>query len=231
MSSTNIPTVGIFNTVTKSQTTSTYNDQDSFNIAVMYNYYDPALSDTNTPNLITNAANSIVLNPIDIDLQDFLGLFYTNNSGYFNVNQTNSTNQNIVLTAQTFSTTFSATAPVSLSSLALLAYSNKNSITVNDIDPRLVLLARKEVVTSQSLATVKGSCIAMSWNNIMDTLISTGSIVTGTSTDIAVVPLTIILSYHSFVLDITLNFTFVYKVSISGYLLESSKSSLNPVIT
>jgi len=241
-----IPSTGLSNAPASNATNITPNPAVATVAAVMYNYYDPSLGNENTGGLLTNSGNRILLNPYvtaydisyntpiglqyAITLTDFLNLFYATNAGYFNVNPSNLNNQAILLSAQTYSSNNSPTSidssttnSFSLYQELLKAYCYSKSISVNDLDPRILLLLQKESFSLQSLAQVKGTTIALGWDELIGSLLNSRIIdlsystvfVPGQVPNAAVVPINIILNYHSFVLDIDLAIIFTYNVALT----------------
>ena len=97
--------------------------------------------------------------------------------------------------------------------------------SVNNIDPRIQLLLQKETSTAQSLANIKGTTLSLSWDQVINSLIRSGIMdASGNSSSpsTARVPLSVILNYHSFVLDINVSINFVYNVNINGYVLPTT---------
>ena len=213
-------------------------------VSVMYNYYDPSLITDEGNNLTTNSANRIALNPfgytisnydvtIDesanstITQSEFLNLFYATNSGYFNINPSNGNNPAVILSSQTITSSNSLLNNFSLVQSLLRAYCTNKGVTVNDIDPRIMVLLQKECYTCQSLASIKGTCISMSWDEVISAAITSGVIIAQTDESItptptATVPLAILLNYHSFVLNTDLAIRFVYNVVLEGYSTPTS---------
>lgn len=214
-------------------------------VASMYNYYDPHLATENTGGLLTNSSNRIVFNPYltsaDISYNgvyamsdiEFCNLFYSTNAGYFNVNPSNINNQAILLPAQTYSSSNTPNGPnivntFSLYQELLKAYCYNKSINVNDLDPRILLLLQKETFGVQSLATIKGTTIALGWDELIGTLTYSGIIDLSANDAHAIVPLNVILNFHSFVLDIDLTLQFVYNVALAGYVLKITPALGSP---
>jgi len=214
-------------------------------VAVMYNYYDPTLISDNSAGLVTNSANRIVLNPYfdgsnnctsgdseygipsgkTVKIESFLALFYPTNAGYFNVNQTNANNPAIILSKQTYTSTNNNACKFSLVQYLLKSYCTNKGINVNDLDPRIMVLLQKEAFSAQTLASIKGTTISMSWDEVINTLLRSGVIDTDLHDD-AIVPLSVILNYHSFVLDTDLSIRFTYMVQIPNYMLPDVPPAL-----
>jgi hypothetical protein len=217
-------------------------------VAIMYNYYDPALISNNDNEVLTTSANKIVLNAVGYTVdgngvvsitygsasrlgqQQFANLFYPGSTGYFNVNFNNISNPAVRLNSQQYSSANSQLNPFTLAQALLRAYTTNKGITVNDIDPRIILLLEKECFATQTLAQVKGQCVSLSWDQVMNTLTTTGTIAySGNAENTAVAPLSVVLAYHSFVLNTDITVSFNYNVVLSGYTTLSASTSLGPL--
>jgi hypothetical protein len=208
------------------------------NIAVMYNFYDESLLTNSSNNLISNSENKVILNPYGVNpvdgsncdangvmtMSSFLNLFYATNAGYFNINPSNINNPAIILMSQTFTSSNSTGNRFSLYQMLLKAYCSNMGVTVNDIDPRIIMLLQKETFVAQSLATIKGTVIALSWDEVINSLLRSGVMDASGSAaapKTSRVPLSLTLKYRSFVLDIDLDIRFTYLVDIQGYVLPT----------
>jgi hypothetical protein len=245
--SSDIPTFGFSNSVYVDPTVELPMFPVSTVVAMMYNYYDPALINNNENEVLTTSANRIVLNAFGYDVsgtvytiaygpdssmnqQQFANLFYPGSTGYFNVNFNNVSNPAVRLNSQQFTSANSEHNPFTLAQALLRAYTTNKGITVNDIDPRIILLLEKECFSTQSLAQIKGQCVSLSWDQVMNTLTTTGTIgYTGTTTQFAVAPLSVMLVYHSFVLNTDITVSFNYNVQLSGYTALTAAPSLGPL--
>jgi hypothetical protein len=235
MSVSQIPTFGSINGTSGTPSVSGALGIVSTPVAILYNYYDPSLMSENSHSLRTNSANRILLNAytdasntaVDpstnatvFPMKNFLNLFYATNAGYFNVNPTNSNNPCVILSSQTYTSSNSDFNKFSLVQALLKAYCDNNGVNVNDLDPRIVLLLQKETFPTQSLAAIKGTCLSLSWDEVINSLIRSG-VIDGsgnpTNPSYAAVPLNVVLNYHSFVLNIDLSITFTYYVDVRGY--------------
>jgi len=233
-----LPAIGCINGVSGSNNISATDPAVVTNIAVMYNYYDETLLNTTTGNLTNSSLNKLILNPYGVnpvdgsncnangvmEMSNFLNLFYATNAGFFNINQSNLNNPAIILMNQTYTSTNSDSIPFSLYQVLLKAYSTNTGITVNDMDPRIIMLLQKETFVAQSLASIKGTTIALSWDEVINSLIRSGVIIPSGSIinkSYSKVPLSLTLKYHSFVLDLDLDIRFTYIVNIQGYVLPT----------
>jgi hypothetical protein len=237
-----VPVSGVSNGVSGSNSFSDIEPQVVTNFAVMYNYYDEYLLTNSDSQFLTPELNSVVLNtygvnPLDasncdasgnMSMQKFLNLFYPTNSGFFSINATNAANPAVILTSQTYTSSNSNTIKFSLFQYLLKAYCGNKGISYNDIDPRIIMLLHKETFVYQSLATVKGTTIALSWDELINTLIRSGLMDPSgsiTNSKNVVTPLSLVFKYHSFVLDMDLSITFKYSVNLTGYVLPSTPAA------
>ena len=254
MSGSSIPTFGSANSVYSDASASNPMLANTTVVAMMYNYYDPALIGNNDNEVVTSSANKMVLNPFGyqpitelsgnqvlvtglniaynsdgfLTQKQFTDLFYPAASGYFNVNSNNVSNPAIRLNSQTYTSSNSQTNRFTLAQAMLHAFTTNKGIHVNDIDPRVVLLLEKECHVVQSLAQVKGQCVSLSWDQVINTLITTGYVTRISSgddldtPDLASVPLAVILNFHSFVLNTDMTIKFTYNVLIRGFTLATN---------
>lgn len=203
-------------------------------VAVMYNYYNPALINSSLVGISTSSQNRVILNPYidpvncinDISysnvmaMDSFLNLFYPTIAGYFNINLSNANNPAIILSSQTFSSNIDDNNKFSLYQYIIRCYCAEKGIIANNIDPRILILLKKEVMAVQSLADIRGNCISLSWNEVIGSLVDSEIIVANDLTGIiAPVPLQIVLNFHSFTLDIDVKVVMTYIVGIEGYSL------------
>jgi hypothetical protein len=141
------------------------------------------------------------------------------------VNPTNSNNPAVLLSKQHYSSSNSNRNTFSLTQFLLRAYCTNKGLNVNDLDPRIMILLQKETFTAQSLASIKGTTISMSWDEVINSLIRSGVMDpsgNATNPQSAEIPLSIVLNFHSFVLDTDLSIRFTYLVDINGYVLPDT---------
>lgn len=227
-----LPIIGAFNGVAGNPVFTKADPAFPTTIAVMYNYYDPLLTNSNASGIVTSSSNIIVLEPYGVSPKDFknfptdvsgiplanfLALFYPTNSGYFSVNQSNRNNPAVILSSQTYTTTTHDGNKFSLVQYLLKSYCAQKGLSVNSLDPRIMVLLQKECFPIQSLASVTGTTISMSWDEVIHSFISSGVIDPSGNSASVVLPLSVVLNVHSFVLDIDLSIKFVYYVNIPGY--------------
>jgi hypothetical protein len=244
MSQGGIPPFGTLNGVTPKPTTGEIDPAIATTFAMMYNYYDPNLLTDNSIDLNNTSSAIINLDPYtdssnndnddamtkSFDQRNFLNLFYTTNAGYFNVNPSNIHNPAVRINGQRFKSSNSANGQSNIFSLyqnILKAYCNQKGINVNDINTRTIMLLQKECFAYQSLASVKGSCISLAWDELIGNLTTSGIMVPADEDDVAIIPLNLILKFHSFVLNFDMDIVFTYLVPIEGYLLPSDPSALS----
>jgi hypothetical protein len=237
-----IPVSGVSNGVSGYNHISDIEPQIVTTFAVMYNYYDEYLLTNCDSQFLTPESNNVVFNtygenPLDasncdssgtMTMHKFLNLFYPTISGFFSINSTNAANPAVLLSSQTYTTSNSNSIKFSLFQYLLKAYCGNKGISYNDIDPRLIMLLQKETFVYQSLASVKGTTIALSWDELINTLIRSGLMdPSGSISNIKNVatPLALVFKYHSFVLDMDLSITFKYSVNITGYVLPTTPAA------
>jgi hypothetical protein len=206
-------------------------------IAVMYNYYEPSVSDNSVQSgFATSAKNIINLLPFSnkyvvgncsdiscISQESFKNAFYTTQTGYFNVNPANRSNALTVLSKYFWQSGQGADVPFSLYHYLIHAYSTNKGIDYNDIEPRVLILLQRETNTCRSLADIRGSCVSLSWHEFINSLIENNFIEESTdSADTSVVPVNLVVNFHSYVLDTDLKMNLTYNVVLSGYKTPAS---------
>jgi hypothetical protein len=103
------------------------------------------------------------------------------------------------------------------------SYVSKKGITRNNLDPKVLLLLKKETFKIKNLGQVKGTTIATNWDMIKQDLLERKQIlgdylmlssgqVSGSQSG-SNLKLSVLLNYHSFVLDHDIAIQFVYAVS------------------
>jgi hypothetical protein len=185
-----------------------------------------------------NNAQNIYLNdsmsddPGSFKMVYFLNLFFSTGP-YFNVSPNNANNAAIVFNSQTFASGNSPVNKFNLYNFLLDSYLENTGLTRNNISPRLLLHLRKETNKIKSLADIKGTTVSSSWDAVIADLSDTGIITPDTvsipdesgnypNPRIARVPLSIVLHFHSFVLDMDAKIEFTYEVGIEGYVLTNN---------
>ena len=165
----------------------------SFTIALMHNFYDDNILHSSS-NYLKIPCNQVILNAFGTDTsanflingQDvsgqylnsdgsfkmnyFLNLFYSSGLNY-NVSPDNGNNAAIVLNSQTFTTGNSTSNKFNLYNFLLNCYLDNKGFTLNNIDPRILMLLRKETMKINSLSDIRGTTIASSWDAVITNLI------------------------------------------------------------
>lgn len=176
--------------------------------------------DTNTSKFVTN---EIVLNPIEIGVTEFLDIFYYTSGGYFAVNPLNANNESVAFRSQTYTTNSSNNLPFSILEQIYKALAKQQNINVNNLSPRVRMLAIRESFMVQSLATSKGTYMGLAWDEVMHGILSTGVYIRSIQpAAVASVPLKIHYNYISQSLGVHLDMTFIYYVAIPGICLANS---------
>jgi len=194
-------------------------------IATLYNYFEKksgsCCEKEKTPIDHYCNINHIVLNLIDLEESEFFNLFFHNSSKYFCVNKAVITNNNIVFSEQSFVSNNSKMNHFSLYNEVLKCFEENYNISVNNINPSTLISLQKEVYKSQSLASICGTQIGLSWDQVINTLISAGYIEYSTKNNCAPIIFQINFRFYSCAANVYLNVTFQYKVHITGYSLKN----------
>ena len=206
--------------------------------AIMYNRFMSNEEIDNMPSLNDQPASLVNLNPFSnianrppgspdsIELSAFINAFYPTNAGYFNVNSRNTNNAAICLSTQTYASSNSERIKFSLYQYVLKSYCDYHKISVNDISVSTMMLLQKECYIYQSLAQIRGTTVALSWDQVISTLITSGTMVPATPNDSATVDMRLVFNFYSSVLNFSLNVNFNYRVPITGYKLPYSPPAL-----
>jgi hypothetical protein len=197
MSQSVIPPFGTRNGVSPNPDAGFIDGAVATTFAIMYNYYDPEVLTDNTMDLNTTSKAFCQLlpysDPSNSDLgfensnadpfanfsqASFMNLFYNTNAGYFNVNPANASNPAICLSSQTYASSNSTNVTsnrFSLYQYLLKAYCNLKGISPNSMSNRILMLLQKECFVYQSLANVKGTCISLTWDELISNLVMSGT--------------------------------------------------------
>lgn len=191
-------------------------------IATLYNYYQGCggENECNTSSII-NKGNKIILNVIDLAEDEFFNMFYYTTAKYFCVNKANTSNRSIVLGTQTYVANDSRVHKLSLYNEVIKAFEQNNNVSANNINPAALISLQREVYNTQSLASICGSQLGLSWDQVIANLISGGYIEHGCENSVAIIIFQVNLNYHSCALNVDLTITFQYKVPIFGYILKN----------
>jgi len=195
-------------------------------IATLYNYYQKSCENKgnengNDINNIINKGNKIILNVIDLAQDDFFNMFYYTTAKYFCVNKANTSNRSIVLGSQTYVANDSRIHKLSLYNEVIKSFEQNYNVSANNINPSALISLQREVYNTQSLASICGSQIGLSWDQVIANLISNDYIERGCENSVAIVIFQVSLNYHSCALNVDLTITFQYKVPIFGYTLKN----------
>lgn len=191
-------------------------------IATLYNYYQGCRGENecNTSSVI-NKGNKIILNVIDLAEDEFFNMFYYTTAKYFCVNKANTSNRSIVLGTQTYVANDSRVHKLSLYNEVIKAFEQNYNVSANNINPAALISLQREVYNTQSLASICGSQLGLSWDQVIANLISGGYIEHGCENSVAIIIFQVNLNYHSCALNVDLTITFQYKVPIFGYILKN----------
>ena len=199
----------------------------TISIATLYNYFEKKSNncchDTPNPTPISSycSSNNIVLNVNSLEEDEFFNLFYKNTTKYFCVNRGLVSNNNILFLEQYYISNNSEINHFSLYNEVLKCFEENYNVSVNNINPSSLISLQKEVYKTQSLATVCGTQISLSWDQVINSLISNGQIEHSSRNNCAPIIFQINFRFFSCALNVYLNITFQYKVHISGYSLKN----------
>jgi hypothetical protein len=173
-----------------------------------------------------NAADvEITLNPKHLTWSDFNILFFNMQSGNFNINNASLDLSPISLLSQNYTTTNSNNVPFYLAEQVMKVWAKKHNLPISAISSKNKISLTRECFLAKSLASINGEIVALSLDEAMSSLLSSGEIKIGDLDSYATVAFTIDFLYYSDALDVTVLTTFVYSTSIPGY-RNSSKTSL-----
>ena len=190
-------------------------------IATLYNYYQNCRENECNTNSVINKGNKIILNVIDLAEDEFFNMFYYTTAKYFCVNKANTSNRSIVLGSQTYVANDSRTHKLSLYNEVIKSFEQNYNVSANNINPAALISLQREVYNTQSLASICGSQLGLSWDQVIANLISCGYIEHGCENSVAIIIFQVNLNYHSCALNVDLTITFQYKVPIFGYILKN----------
>lgn len=175
------------------------------------------LSNRLNPNIDSTDA-IILLDPFDINFNDFVACFYYQSGGSFNINTGNKYFKPLLINNQVYTTTDGKKQFTHIYNLCLKTFSSKNQISENLINTQVKIRLANEAFGSQSLATTTGIQNALAWDVCLSTLESTGQIeYTGDTDDEAKVSFKITYVYYSNVLGINISLVFTYNTQIPSY--------------
>ena len=190
-------------------------------IATLYNYYQNCGENECSTNNIINKGNKIMLNIIDLAEDEFFNMFYYTSAKYFCVNKANTTNRSIILGTQTYVNNDSRINKLSLYNEVIKSFEQNYNVSANNINPAALISLQREVYNTQSLASICGSQLGLSWEQVVANLISCDYIERSCNNSVAIIIFQVNLNYHSCALNVDLIITFQYKVPIFGYILKN----------
>jgi hypothetical protein len=165
--------------------------------------------------------NHITLNVIHLEESEFFNLFYHNSSKYFCVNKALITNSNIIFSEQYYISNNSNVNHFSLYNEVLKCFEENYNISVNNVNPGSLISLQKEVYKTQSLASICGTQLGLSWDQVINTLISNGYIEYSANNNCAPIIFQVNFNFYSSCMNVYLNVTFQYKVYITGFSLKN----------
>jgi hypothetical protein len=101
------------------------------------------------------------------------------------------------------------------------SFEQNYNVSANNINPAALISLQREVYNTQSLASICGSQLGLSWDQVIANLISNDYIEHGCENSVAIIIFQVNLNYHSCALNVDLTITFQYKVPIFGYILKN----------
>ena len=158
---------------------------------------------------------SIVLNPTILNWCDFLTLFYRANN-VFSVNPTNQNSCAINFVNQTFTNTTSQNLKLNLAQQIRIAWANKCETIVDNLSPKTNIILNKETFGIKSLLN-SVSCVSLTLDQAIETLLANGEIAPGDSTTSAMVRFIVQYKYCFKPLNTCVTANFVFLTSIPCY--------------
>jgi len=173
----------------------------------------------------------IILTPYDLSFVDFMSCFYYQPGGAFSVNPLNMSFKPILLTSQLYTTSDNKQFIWNLYNQCLKTYCEKHSVSENVISPFKKIELTKETFRQQSLAISSGTQMALNWDMILENLQLTNQIKYTKDPDHnAYINFKVHYVFHSIVLDVTIQSTFIYRSNIPGY-RNIYNNEFNPVLS
>jgi hypothetical protein len=185
--------------------------ESTIDIATLSNIYDVNLHSENYDSLIE-------LNEFELSYIDFVSCFYSQHGGHFAINSLNKHFKPLLLNHQTYNTTDNKKFSWNIYHQCLKAYGSKHNVSENVISPFKKIALSKETFASQSLATNSGYQQTLSWDHIINTLVSNGQIrYTGDIDHNASVVFKLFYVFYSKALDVKIAAIFKYRSTIPCY--------------
>ena len=157
---------------------------------------------------------SVKLNTICLNWCDFITLFFPNNT--FRIALSNFAPCATYFSGQTFEDTSNPCIRFYLTELVRTAWETKCNAPFSNVPLKTAILLEKDTSSIKSLNSAN-SVVALSLDDILDTLITNGQIIPADSTSRATVVFTIEYIYYFKPLDIAVQVNFNYKTTIPCY--------------
>jgi hypothetical protein len=164
---------------------------------------------------ICNSDLTVILNPICLNWCDFLLLFYQTN-GVFFVSPSNLFSCATSFHAQTYENTTNKCIKFNLAQQVRLAWSTRCETSVDNIPPKTNLLLNKDAFYIRSLLN-STSTVALTLDQAISTLLSSGEIAPGDSTTSALVKFVVNYKYCFQPLNVCVTVKFTYATKIPCY--------------
>lgn len=189
-------------------------------IANIFNTYDnsalapvpipvPALP----PQTLVNpfGTSTLLTNGIIFTVQEFRDRFYPANNNGFSPNIAIYDSPCFLLSAQTIDTSSTSTpyVPFDLYAFVLSSFLTTQQISVQSLSPQVLILLQRECLNHNNLCLVKGHVVSLTWDEVVESLLGSGTIVVGNATEAVVVSLNVVFQFTSAVLN-----NYVYQVII-----------------
>jgi hypothetical protein len=158
---------------------------------------------------------SVTLNTICLNWCDFLLLFYRANNS-FSILPTSASSCAINFAGQTYEDTTSQSLRLNLSQLIRQAWANKCESSINKIPSKSSIILNKETSYIRSLLSAN-STIALSLDQVINTLLNNGEIAPADSTSSATAIFIVEYVYYFKPLNVSVQINFVYKTKIPCY--------------
>jgi hypothetical protein len=185
----------------------------SFDLAVLYNL---ELAQDEIDNIVL--PNVIKLNTIDLCLDTFLSLFFNTYTKYFSINKANVYNDLILFNKQTYASNNNNKNHYSLNDQILHSYGILHNIDVENISFDKKILVNKEAFQLQSLSKLRGTLIALDWDQVIQALIENKYILRSPNPlSVATVVFNIAANVFSKSLKVWTTVIFPYRTKLNGY--------------
>jgi len=158
---------------------------------------------------------SIVLNPTSLTWCDFLTLFYNTNN-VFSINPINENLHPISFFNQTYENTTSEKLKFNLANQVRMTWASKYETNINNIPPKTNIMLNKDTFRIRSL--IHGSlCVSLTLDQAIETLLSSGEIAPGDSSNSASVNFVIQYKYYFKPLNTGVLVNFIFMTHIPCY--------------